>query len=135
MQLIGLIRDDLLKSAELTGQWENKLRKIERRQYDPRTFIDELKAMVAGLVMSVMADNSGGKVVVADPPAAPQPARRRAPRKAKAPDAPVEGMACPACGKGTVIRGKTAYGCSRWREGCTWRHPFDTPADGDKPAQ
>ena len=135
VQLIGLIRDDLLKSAELTGQWENKLRKIERRQYDPRTFIDELKAMVAGLVMSVMADNSGGKVVVADPPAAPQPARRRAPRKAKAPAAPVEGMACPACGKGTVIRGKTAYGCSRWREGCTWRHPFDTPADGDKQAQ
>ena len=44
VQLIGLIRDDLLKSAELTGQWENKLRKIERRQYDPRTFIDELKA-------------------------------------------------------------------------------------------
>ena len=37
---------------------------------------------------------------------------------------PVEGTPCPLCGKGSIIKGRTAYGCSEWRNGCTWRHPF-----------
>ena len=58
VELIGLIRNELLKSAELTGQWERKLRQIESHQYEARQFIDELKQMVTDLVLSVMADNS-----------------------------------------------------------------------------
>ena len=58
VELIGLIRNELLKSAELTGQWERKLRQIEHHQYEARQFIEELKQMVTQLVLSVMADTS-----------------------------------------------------------------------------
>lgn len=58
IELISLIRNELLKSAELTGQWEKKLRDIEKRQYDAKTFIDELKAMLTEVVNDVLKDNS-----------------------------------------------------------------------------
>ncbi len=62
IQLIGIIQNELLKSAELTGHWERKLRLIEHHQYEARQFIDELKQMVSDLVLSVMADNSQPKM-------------------------------------------------------------------------
>ncbi len=62
VDLIRLIRNDLLKSAELTGQWEYKLRQIERHEYSPATFILELKQMVAEVVNDVLSDQSGNKV-------------------------------------------------------------------------
>ncbi len=52
-RLISLIQEELLKSAELTGIWEKKLREIERNQYDARRFIDELKQMVTHIVQTV----------------------------------------------------------------------------------
>ena len=58
IELIGLIRNELLKSAELTGQWEKKLRHIEKRQYEAKTFIEELKAMLNEVVNDVLRDNS-----------------------------------------------------------------------------
>ena len=58
IELISLIRNELLKSAELTGQWEKKLRNIEKRQYEAKTFIDELKTMLAEIVNEVLRDNS-----------------------------------------------------------------------------
>ena len=61
-QLIGIIQNELLKSAELTGHWERKLRQIERHEYEARQFIDELKQMVTDLVLSVMADTSTPRV-------------------------------------------------------------------------
>lgn len=57
-ELIGLIHEELLKSAELTGIWEKRLREIERHKYSPAQFIDELKQMVTAVVKDVMADNS-----------------------------------------------------------------------------
>ena len=57
IELIGLIRNELLKSAELTGQWEKKLRDIEKRQYEAKTFIEELKAMLNEVVNDVLRDN------------------------------------------------------------------------------
>ena len=62
IQLIGLIHEELLKSAELTGIWEKKLRQIERHEYDAATFIAELKQMVTDLVMTVMQDTSSRHV-------------------------------------------------------------------------
>ena len=62
VELISLIREDLLKSAELTGIWEKKLRQIESRQYEARTFIDELKQMVSDIVLQVLSDNSNRRV-------------------------------------------------------------------------
>lgn len=99
IELISLINEELLKSAELTGIWEKKLREIEQHKYSTPQFIDELKQMVTEVVNNVLS----GKVVN--------------------PDA-IIGTACPQCGKGVVIKGKTAYGCSEWRNGCCWRKPF-----------
>lgn len=149
VELIQLIREELLKSAELTGIWEKKLREIERRTYNASQFLEELKQMVGEIVRSVLLDNSNRRVTVAQPPAAKgkkeaaKPsakaaappagtAKKRAPRKKKSETVPPvhadaddpAGTPCPLCGQGTIIKGKTAYGCSRWREGCTYRKPF-----------
>ncbi len=59
IELISLIRNELLKSAELTGRWEKKLRDIEKRQYDAKTFIEELKVMLNDIVNDVLRDNAG----------------------------------------------------------------------------
>ena len=149
VELIQLIHEELLKSAELTGIWEKKLREIERRSYDAGTFLTELKQMVTDIVYSVLRDNSNRRITVMPEetqPAAKKIARKKepasgeeTPRKAKAPrrrkttetpplplpegDAML-GRACPVCGKGIIIKGKTAYGCSEWKNGCTFRKPF-----------
>ena len=133
IELIGLIHEDLLKSAELTGIWEKKLREIEQHRYEARQFLDELKQMVTEIVTTVMLDNSNRRVAAAvvDQPkkAAQKKAAASRPKKSKPataatnPDA-IIGQPCPLCGKGYVIKGKTAYGCSEWRNGCGWRKAF-----------
>lgn len=92
INLIQTIISPLLKSAELTGLWEKKLREIERGTFTAQQFLDELKQMTSEVVRDVKADKAG--------------------------------MRCPVCGKGTIIRGKTRYGCSRWREGCNYAEQF-----------
>ena len=130
VELIGLIREDLLKSAELTGLWEKKLRQIERREYSAQQFIDELKQMVAAVVLDVLRDNSNRHVTA---PAAATSPRATSKKTESAPSGTESkprrhvvraGSPCPQCGEGKVIKGKTAYGCSRWKEGCDWRKPF-----------
>ena len=121
VELIGLIKEELLKSAELTGIWEKKLREIERREYSAPQFIEELKQMVDGIVKQVLADNENRRVSLAQPTTA----KEEAPAEKKPREKVVrEGSTCPECGKGKVIKGNTAYGCSRWKEGCTFRKPF-----------
>ncbi len=152
IELIDLIKEELLKSCELTGIWEKKLRDIEHKTYDPAQFIDELKQQINTIVHDVLTDNSNRRVTIltdedlkkkkkkAKAPAAAKPeetAKQSKPAKSSAPSAPskpaspaspsgtiVPGAPCPLCGKGTIIKGNTAYGCSRWREGCTFRAPL-----------
>ena len=141
VELIGLIHEELLKSAELTGIWEKKLREIERKSYSASTFLGELKQMVGEIVHSVLSDNTNRRVtVVAEAPVkkedapkeAPKKKRSSVPKKAKTEAAPAMvkvddsmlGKACPLCGKGIIIKGKTAYGCSDWKNGCTFRQGF-----------
>ena len=104
IQLIHTIHEKLLTSVELTGQWEKKLRDIEHHKYDAATFINELKVQVSRIVYDVMHDNTPISIGLGDQP--------------------VVGAPCPKCHKGHIIKGKTAYGCSRWKEGCDYRHPF-----------
>ncbi|WP_296123602.1 DNA topoisomerase 3 [uncultured Bacteroides sp.] len=162
VELIQIIHEELLKSAELTGIWEKKLREIERRTYNAGQFLEELKQMVSEVVMSVLSDNSNRHITIqapvpeksgkasAKPDAAGKPKKepkKRAPRKSAATgkkegqdsstvmasgvptpvqaDDALVGQPCPLCGKGTVIKGKTAYGCSEWKNGCTFRKPFE----------
>ena len=148
VELIQTIDEELLKSAELTGIWEKKLREIERRTYDASQFLEELKQMVTEVVYHVLSDThhraisiqpatASGKAAdaqeAANSSSSEATPRKRAPRKAKSPapaasattPKPVAaGQPCPLCGQGVVIRGKTAFGCSRWKEGCTFRQAF-----------
>lgn len=141
IQLVDTIRERLLTSCELTGIWEKKLRDIEARQYSPEQFINELKEQVTSIVQDVLHDNSNRQIEVVEQKPAPKPAdsakssaqpsaAKRKPKSGKrksaatATPAVKEGDACPKCGKGHVVKGKTAFGCSRWREGCDWRMPF-----------
>lgn len=138
VELIELIREELLKSPELTGIWEKKLRDIEHRTYNPGLFINELKEQIQAIVYQVLSDNSNRRVTVIDPEEDKKQKKKavkpaKAPRQAKASvkpaspssSSPVVGSVCPLCGKGTVIKGKTAYGCSNWASGCTYRVPFE----------
>lgn len=126
VELIGLIKEELLKSAELTGLWEKRLREIERKEYEPQTFIEGMKTMIGNIVTEVLNDNSNRHVT-----AAPTPTDKRKKQAAATadPDRPKAkriraGSICPLCGQGKVIKGREAYGCSRWKEGCTFRKPF-----------
>ncbi|SNS01907.1 type IA DNA topoisomerase [Hymenobacter mucosus] len=133
VELIGLIRNPTLKSAELTGQWEKKLRQIESGQLDQEQFLGELKQLVREMVHEVKQDGSGRAVTVTSAEAA-TPAKganpRPMPAAAATPAVPGALGPCPACGSGHVLRGKTAFGCSRWREGCQLRLP--TSYEGKK---
>ena len=156
VELVQIIHEELLKSAELTGIWEKKLREIEKKTYDARQFLEELKQMVSEVVMSVLSDNTNRRITIQDAVAAQAEEkakketkkRERKPSapKEKKPDAPKDnkpkaapattpsvadnadalvGQPCPLCGKGTIIKGKTAYGCSEWRNGCAYRKNFE----------
>lgn len=151
VELIQLIHEELLKSAELTGIWEKKLREIEKKSYDAATFISELKQMVTEIVNSVIRDTSNRRVTVTSEEdvkaaakkgstgkdaTAKSAAAAKTPRKKATPKVEkkavetekegddIVGKVCPLCGKGTVIKGKTAYGCSEWKNGCDFRKPF-----------
>ena len=125
VDLIGVIEDELLKSAELTGLWEKKLREIERGSYDAHVFLDELKQMVTNLVYRVLSDSTVRTVSMTDNKEETLPAKKRTLDKKKKETAIInEGAVCPLCGKGKVIRGKNAYGCSEWKTGCSFRAPL-----------
>ena len=130
IELIDLIKEELLKSCELTGIWEKKLRDIEHKTYDPGQFINELKEQINTIVHDVLTDNSNRRVTILTDEdlkkkrKKPQQ-KKQQPQKSAQPSQSLQvGSPCPLCGKGTIIKGKTAYGCSRWREGCTFRQPF-----------
>ena len=143
IELIDTIKEELLKSCELTGIWEKKLRDIEHQKYDAGQFVEELKQQITQIVNDVMRDNSPRHITITteeekkkSPKTSPKKGSKgqdTAGRKQKkegkqknADSVPAVGSPCPLCGQGTVIKGKTAYGCSRWREGCTWRLPFQS---------
>jgi DNA topoisomerase III len=144
IELIDTIHEELLKSCELTGLWEKKLRDIEHKKYNASTFIEELKIQINDIVNQVLSDNSNRHVTIMTDedmkkkikrPVTPQKKTEKPIKKKNNPETTKEpndlyindtmiGKPCPICGKGTIIKGKTAYGCSRWKEGCTFRHAF-----------
>jgi DNA topoisomerase-3 len=175
IELIGLIREELLKSCELTGIWEKKLRDIEHRTYDAQQFISELKEQITQIVNDVMRDTSNRRISIEIPtakkaknakaksqqptaksqqptpnpqqptantqqptpngqqptsnPQQPTPNSQQPTANSQQPTAnaqqPTSKEVCPLCGKGYIIRGRTAYGCSEWRNGCTFRRPLE----------
>ena len=132
IQLIDTIKEELLKSAKLTGLWENKLRKIERGEFSAQQFIDELKVLVNGIVLNVLKDNSSTTIAVPDIDSKKKEksSNTNKEKKTRKPRLKsIEEISCPVCGKGHIIKGRTAYGCSDFNN-CNMRLPFDSyPAD------
>ncbi|MDY5370385.1 MAG: DNA topoisomerase 3 [Prevotella sp.] len=152
IELIDIIHEELLKSCELTGIWEKKLRDIEHKKYEAADFINELKQQVTEIVYDVLRDNSNRRVTITTDEDLKKAKKKKtaAPKKVAAKSAATSSIAstknaaaspqpatsepsaddsiigttCPVCGKGTIIKGKTAYGCSNWKNGCTYRVAF-----------
>lgn len=147
IELIDIIHEELLKSCELTGIWEKKLRDIEHKKYEAADFINELKQQVTEIVYDVLRDNSNRRVTITTDEDLKKAKKKKtaAPKKTTAKpaastknaaaspqpatsepsaDDSIIGTTCPVCGKGTIIKGKTAYGCSNWKNGCTYRVAF-----------
>lgn len=118
IDLIDSIENELLKSAELTGLWEKKLRLIELGQYDVTVFMDEMKQMVSEVVDQVK--RSPRKVFTLAPEEPNVPAKK----VKTAPTEPTE-TTCPSCKMGILKKGKNAWGCSDWKEGCHFIIPFE----------
>lgn len=153
IELIDIIHEELLKSCELTGIWEKKLRDIEHKKYEAADFINELKQQVTEIVYDVLRDNSNRRVTITTDEDLKKAKKKKtaAPKKAAAKSAATSstastknaaaspqpatsepsaddsiiGTTCPVCGKGIIIKGKTAYGCSNWKNGCTYRVAFE----------
>ena len=125
VELIDTIQNDLLKSAELTGQWEKKLRMIEEGTYNVSDFMEELKVMVNELVHVVKCSpRKAITVEVAEEVKKETAAKEKAPKKAKAPAEPVV-LKCPKCGNGEIIKGRAAWGCSLYRKSCDFIIPME----------
>jgi DNA topoisomerase-3 len=119
MQLIDTIKNELLKSAELTGIWEKKLREIEKGQYDAGEFMNELKQMVSDIVFDVKHDRSDIKIEVVE--TGEDAKKETAPAKAETPNQ----LLCPQCKQGQMLKGNSAWGCSRYKDGCKTLVPFE----------
>ena len=119
IQLIDTIKNELLKSAELTGQWEKRLRDIEEGEYSAATFIYEMKRMVYDLVVEVLNDRSS--VTLSAPDSEKKTTKEKPKKKQKV---SADNWTCPKCGDGKILKGKNAYGCSKWKDGCKFRLPF-----------
>lgn len=143
IELIGIIREELLKSCELTGIWEKKLRDIEHKKYDASQFIDELKEQITEIVNEVLRDNSNRHITVTTeedlkkkiarkktsvPTSTTKSSKKQSPTASSSRRLPANdsilGQVCPVCHQGTIIKGKSAYGCSHWKSGCAFRLPF-----------
>ena len=152
IELIDIIHEELRKSCELMGIWEKKLRDIEHKKYEAADFINELKQQVTEIVYDVLRDNSNRRVTITTDEDLKKAKKKKtaAPKKAAeksaatsstastknaaaspqpatsepSADDSIIGTTCPVCGKGTIIKGKTAYGCSNWKNGCTYRVAF-----------
>ncbi|MDQ3292682.1 MAG: DNA topoisomerase, partial [Bacteroidota bacterium] len=131
IDLIGVIKNPTLKSPELTGQWERKLRQIESGNFSPDAFLTELKNLVNEMVQEVKVDRTVLAIepkpvsspVAATKPASSKPTESKQNKSVEKNNGNGFGL-CPACKTGQILKGSQAYGCSRWKEGCTFRLPI-----------
>jgi len=120
IQLIDLIDNELLKSAELTGRWEKRLKEIERGEFNAGTFIKNMKKMVDDLVYEVRSSKKN--ITISHTSAVISTDKEKSPKKKSKKQ--VAGKTCPKCKKGTLLKGTTAFGCSEYKSGCSFKIPF-----------
>ncbi|MEL6864371.1 MAG: DNA topoisomerase, partial [Bacteroidota bacterium] len=142
IELIDTIQNELLKSAELTGQWEKQLRDIESGSYSAKQFIANMSDMVSKLIEEVRLEKTNKRISGAHSSKAKysntyqkkragtktqaqSPASKKIPSSSKKSNQQIlVEQHCPKCRKGQLLKGKTAYGCSQWKSGCDFRLPF-----------
>lgn len=117
IQLIDIIQSELLKSAELTGQWEKQLKEIEKGTYNAGTFIKNMKKMVDNLVYEVRSEKITANIFHAE-------TAKQVSKKNTVITIGIAEEICPKCKKGKILKGKSAYGCSEYNNGCEFRLPF-----------
>lgn len=116
--LIDTIQNELLKSAELTGSWEKQLKDIEKGEFSAGQFIINMKKMVDHLVYEVRSETVRANISQATV------VKQRQAKAATQKKAGITSENCPKCKKGTLIKGKKAYGCSGFATGCNFVLPF-----------
>ena len=124
IDLINIIDNELLKSAELTGRWEKRLKEIERGEFNAGAFINNMKKMVDELVAEVRSNTSKKRISSVIANEAKQSNRPKA-KIASKPKKQVLGKTCPKCKKGTLLKGSSAYGCSEYKNNCHVKIPFE----------
>jgi DNA topoisomerase-3 len=124
IDLINIIDNELLKSAELTGRWEKRLKEIERGEFNAGAFINNMKKMVDELVAEVRSNTSKKRIssILANEA---KPAVHSKPKAATKTKKQVLGKTCPKCKKGTLLKGSSAYGCSEYKNNCHVKIPFE----------
>ncbi|WP_369764614.1 DNA topoisomerase 3 [Flavobacterium sp. WC2429] len=118
IQLIDTIQNELVKSAELTGSWEKQLKDIEKGTFTAGAFINNMKRMVEALVYEVRSETKRANISHVGN------IQKEVAKVEKKKAAGIMAEACPKCKKGTIIAGKSAYGCTDYKAGCTFLLPF-----------
>jgi DNA topoisomerase-3 len=121
IQLIDTIQNELLKSAELTGQWEKKLREIELGNFEVNQFMAELKNMVVGIVWDVKSRKNINAIEVVEEVNEEEEKKT----KGKSKKSEQVELSCPKCKQGNIVKGKSVWGCTNWKNGCEIRIPFE----------
>lgn len=133
IQLIKTINNELLKSVELTGLWEKKIRQIEKGEYDVNLFLAEMKEMVSHLMHEVKSE-TGRLITIESEPKKEvvdtnqMEAKDNSKQKSSLPTKPKlenSSLTCPKCKQGMIVKGKTAMGCSAYKQGCQFKISFD----------
>ncbi|MBG6111264.1 DNA topoisomerase-3 [Flavobacterium sp. CG_9.10] len=118
IRLIDTIQNDLVKSAELTGSWEKQLKDIEKGTYSAAGFINNMKRMVEALVYEVRSETTRANISHAGS------IQKQEATVEKKKAAGIMAEVCPKCKKGTLVKGKSAYGCGNYKAGCDFILPF-----------
>ncbi len=121
IQLIDIISNDLLKSAELTGLWEKQLKDIEKGEYSAAAFIKNMKHMVDQLVYEVRSEKLEAKISYTNNKSEKSTKTKS---KTKTGTKGIVGKACPKCKQGQILKGKKAYGCTNYGKTCDFVLPF-----------
>jgi DNA topoisomerase-3 len=125
IDLINIIDNELLKSAELTGRWEKRLKEIERGEFNAGTFINNMKKMVDDLVYEVRSNTIKKRISSASSDTELSPIKKKSVKKGTTSKKQIVGKTCPKCKKGNIIKGSSAYGCSEYKNSCDLKIPFE----------
>ncbi|APZ47194.1 DNA topoisomerase III [Polaribacter reichenbachii] len=124
IDLINIIDNELLKSAELTGRWEKRLKEIERGEFNAGTFINNMKKMVDQLVYEVRSNTSKKRISAVISSAVENSTKKNTETSSTSKKKQVAGKTCPKCKTGKLLKGSSAYGCSEYKNNCNFKIPF-----------